>query len=42
MVRGEILLAARHSGSISGVRAGADARSVHGVNPLILEKPRQV
>ncbi len=41
MVRGDILLAARHGSSISGVRAGTDAHSFR-VNPLILEKPRQV
>lgn len=40
-VTGDILLAARHGGSISGVRAGTDAHSFR-VNPLILEKPRQV
>lgn len=34
---GDILLATRHGGSVSGVRAAAAARS-HRVNPLILEK----
>lgn len=38
----DILLAASHSGSVSGVRADRSARHFHRANAFIMEKPLQV